>query len=124
MSDSPTSLNQQELMLEIQNIIISDVGPIWKHIEKHVNIYLNNQRKLFERLANERIEGIISYELFESRLEDIQYSIANFLLQFEIIPYTIVKETSENIVTAIKQKVESHLMALLMPFTYVEPIAY
>ncbi|UTW67517.1 hypothetical protein KFE94_05240 [bacterium SCSIO 12643] len=123
MNDFPTQLDQQEMLSEIRNIMIKDVGQLWIHIEHHIDIYLENQKNHLEQLINERIEGTISYELFETKLEDVQMATAIFLHQFEIIPYDIVKKTSENMALVVKQKVESHLIALLMPFTYVEPAA-
>lgn len=123
MKDFPTRIEHQEIISEIQDIIIKDVGQLWVHIETHVGIYLENQKNFIQQLINERIEGRISCKIFEDRLEDIQHAIAIFLHQFEIIPYDLVKTTSKNIAESLKQKVESHLIALLMPFTYVEPAA-
>ena len=86
--------------------------------------YLKTQQNLIEKLLNDRINDNISRKIFNLKLHEIKANFTEFFYQFAILSHTVVINTSTQIVATLEQKVESHLLALLMPFTYVESAIY
>jgi hypothetical protein len=120
MNDFPFVINTNEIITEIRNAIINNLGHLWMHSSNSIDQYLRTQQNFISQVLNERIEGIISQEVFNQKLLEIKIALSDFLNQIEILSHRIIINTSNQVIDVLKQKVESHLIALLMPFTYID----
>lgn len=124
MNDFPFLINKNEFISEIRAIMITNLGSLWKPMSSSINTFISLHQDHIEQLLNDRVNDKISHEKFKIELNKLQVIFSTFLNQFNILSHRVIINTSTQMVKALEQKVETYLLALLMPFTYVESSVY